>query len=476
MPTKPIGNVRKHSEGYSARVRIGPYERPSFTLFAHGDEAAGERAALLADLAKRMRPVASAAEIQIILDAAGKARNPRDLNEATKAAECIIRGEALTATSAMAPTLEAFAKDWTSGELRKKHPDHVREKKDPSEDIQILRDRINPLIGMLHLPEVTLEHAERVMRALPSSLAPRTRRHTAQCLRKVLSLAVYPGRHIPSNPIPREWMPTIPKSANKAKACLWPEEDTKLARCAEVDLARRVAYGVLTREGMRASELALLKWRDIDLQHGRIRLDENKTDDPRAWALSPDVTRTLAWWKKRTGAEDADFILRLDLSQGPRWLRGKTWDPKTRHKNEIGDLRTAGITRSELFERTACRQPIRLHDLRATFVTVSLANGKTEQWVMDRTGHKSSQMIALYARQARTWAELNLGRLLPLDTLLPEMGRGASQPGPSTRPASHRPAPRRGRRIERATSGPPNAPAAGLEPATRRLTAACSTN
>jgi hypothetical protein len=117
----------------------------------------------------------------------------------------------------MAPTLEAFAKEWTSGELRKRHPDHVREKKDPSEDIQILRDRINPLIGMLHLPEVTLEHAERVMRALPSSLATRTRRHTAQCLRKVLSLAVYPGRHIASNPIPREWMPKIPKSANKGE-------------------------------------------------------------------------------------------------------------------------------------------------------------------------------------------------------------------------------------------------------------------
>jgi hypothetical protein len=72
MPIKPTGNVRKHSEGYSARVRIGPNERPSFALFAHGDDAAKERAALLADLAKRMRLVASAAEIQIILDAAGR--------------------------------------------------------------------------------------------------------------------------------------------------------------------------------------------------------------------------------------------------------------------------------------------------------------------------------------------------------------------------------------------------------------------
>lgn len=55
----------------------------------------------------------------------------------------------------------------------------------------------------------------------------------------------------------------------------------------------RLAYGILTREGMRASELAALRWRDLDLDHGRVRLDENKTDDPRAWALSPDVVRTL---------------------------------------------------------------------------------------------------------------------------------------------------------------------------------------
>ena len=105
MPTKPTGNVRKHSEWLQRPRPNRTHERPSFELFAHSDEAAGERASLSADLAKRMRSVASAMEIQMILDAAGKARNPRDLNEATKAAECIIRGEALTATNAMAPNL-----------------------------------------------------------------------------------------------------------------------------------------------------------------------------------------------------------------------------------------------------------------------------------------------------------------------------------------------------------------------------------
>jgi hypothetical protein len=81
-----------------------------------------------------------------------------------------------------------------------------------------------------------------------------------------------------------------------------------------------------------------------------------------------------------------------------------------------------------LFERSKSRMPIRLHDLRATFVMVSLANGKTEQWVSDRTGHRSSQMLALYTRQTRQWNELELGALRPMDALLPEMATVASVP------------------------------------------------
>ena len=86
-------------------------------------------------------------------------------------------------------------------------------------------------------------------------------------------------------------------------------------------------------------------------------------------------------------------------------------------------LKRAGINRPELFDRSTARLRLRVHDLRATFVTVSLANGKTETWVADRTGHKSSDMINEYRRQARTWAELNLGELAPLDRAIPELAR-----------------------------------------------------
>lgn len=41
-------------------------------------------------------------------------------------------------------------------------------------------------------------------------------------------------------------------------------------------------------------------------------------------------------------------------------------------------LQIAGVDRAELFERSEARRPIRLHDTRATFITIALANGKTE--------------------------------------------------------------------------------------------------
>ena len=94
-----------------------------------------------------------------------------------------------------------------------------------------------------------------------------------------------------------------------------------------------------------------MKFRDVDLKRGRVRLDENKTDDPRAWALSPDVARTLKWWKKRRKAEDDDLVIGLDLSQGAHWLKGR---PKAMVRaTRSGHLRRAGITRAELFETRA---------------------------------------------------------------------------------------------------------------------------
>ncbi|KYF89597.1 hypothetical protein BE17_14580 [Sorangium cellulosum] len=71
-------------------------------------------------------------------------------------------------------------------------------------------------------------------------------------------------------------------------------------------------------------------------------------------------------------------------------------------------------------------QQVRAHDTRSTFITVALANGRSEIWVADRTGHRSSIMVQRYRRAARTFAELGLGELASLAEALPELGGKAS--------------------------------------------------
>ena len=109
----------------------------------------------------------------------------------------------------------------------------------------------------------------------------------------------------------------MPKpGAAKAKAWLYPDEDAKLLAAKKVPLNWRVFYGFLDREGARAGEAERFTWSDFDLERGAVRLDENKTDDPRAWALAPGSARALAAWRAhRKGdgprAEPTDRVLVL---------------------------------------------------------------------------------------------------------------------------------------------------------------------
>ena len=57
----------------------------------------------------------------------------------------------------------------------------------------------------------------------------------------------------------------------------------------------------------------------------------------------------------------------------------------------------------------------------ARVATPAAANGKTETWVADRTGHKASEMINRYRRRARTHDELGLGPVAPLVDAIPEL-------------------------------------------------------
>jgi len=54
------------------------------------------------------------------------------------------------------------------------------------------------------------------------------------------------------------------------------------------------------REGMREAEALALTCSDLNLQLGAVRLDKNKAEDPRAWALDTGTANALRRYQART--------------------------------------------------------------------------------------------------------------------------------------------------------------------------------
>ncbi|MBM4364104.1 MAG: site-specific integrase, partial [Deltaproteobacteria bacterium] len=186
----------------------------------------------------------------------------------------------------------------------------------------------------------------------------------------------------------------------------------------------------INREGCRPTEAGSVEWTDLDLVHGTINLDENKTNDARSWVLDPGTAEALRRWK--TVAPPSRYVFPpAALPQARRTAESPfAVGQLPRQVREL--LTRAGVERRDLFAQTEKRQRIRAQDLRASFITVSLALGKSETWVADRTGHTSSVMINRYRRKARQVAQLNLGPFLPLHEVVPELwALGGGPPGPT---------------------------------------------
>jgi integrase len=383
--------------GHRVRIKYGPKATDRARFFipsAVPDPKA--RSEVLRELADKLRK-ANPSRSKLLLDRAACAPTEKDLRGVIQ----IAQEEPDEDTAKAQPlTFGELAGRWTSGKLAREYPDYVKTKRSADQDASRLVV-LNKAIGDVRLDAFTLRDAERAMATIPDGRASATRRQYAQLIVRVMKLAVFPCRLIASNPLPEGFLPKV--KSQKVTAWLYPDEELILMK-SEVPIARRLLYGFLAREGCRLSEALSLRWSDLDLERGAVRLDKNKTDDPRAWALRPDVGHAL----KASKDEDAE----------PNELVFGTIDERAAEQFRA-DLQAAGVNRAELFDKKSkVRRPIRVHDLRATFVTLALANGKTEAWVCDRTGHRSSVMVNRYRRQARQATELGLGELAPLDVAL----------------------------------------------------------
>ncbi|HRI71823.1 MAG TPA: tyrosine-type recombinase/integrase [Polyangium sp.] len=413
MPRKPTGTIYESNGRIYAQVTVSHNKRRSFVLSEGIDcDAAEKRATMLAEFATKLRKVGREDVVVELLDIASQ-RTGRELDNVRRAVDLIVAGKVIPKRNATIPTIRELGKRWTSGELSRLYPDHIRRKRSAGEDLERLERYVFTVVGEIPMDQFTLDDAEEVMRGVPAERAAATRRHIAQLLYRMCRMSVFPLRIIKASPLPVGFLPKV--GPGKAKGWIYPDEDAQLLASANVPFEWRIYYGFLHREGMRSSEAAQVTLLDLDFLHGGVTLDKNKTKDPRAWALSlgvPEALRALLAMRKERGERiDGNTLVFVD-DEGNPMGEGKAAERYRAH------LLAAGITREVLFERSEMRQPVRLHDTRATFITVALANGKNEAWVQDRTGHRSSVMINRYRRAARTVAELRLGDFRRLDEAL----------------------------------------------------------
>ena len=61
-------------------------------------------------------------------------------------------------------------------------------------------------------------------------------------------------------------------------------------------------------------------------------------------------------------------------------------------------------------------------------MTTHLASGKSELWIADHTGHKSSQTFNRYKRTTRLFSEVTAGELEPLNAAIPELRSSENPP------------------------------------------------
>jgi integrase len=266
-------------------------------------------------------------------------------------------------------------------------------------------------IGTKAIASVTLEDFENtVAAALRAGKAQSTTWRIARQLAWLLKISAYPLKLVKASPLPENAVPSQGKG--RAHPFLRPSEDAAMLACSAIPLERRMLMGLAVREGLREDELRRLEWDQLDFVSGTLRSDENKTDDARVWALDPGVREAFKRYQELQGIAGAGRVFSSSVG------------PASAMCNALrADLKTAGVNRPELQKGTPERQRLRFHDLRGSFVTVALGSGepRNERWVMARTGHTTSAMLAKYHRAARHAAELELGWFKPMRELIPEL-------------------------------------------------------
>lgn len=174
----------------------------------------------------------------------------------------------------------------------------------------------------------------------------------------------------------------------------------RLLEAAKTQPAYEALYVLAVTTGMRVGELCALRWRDIDLEAGTLKVTGtiNRDDANHLARLTPKTDRARRTIRLSDIAIEA--LRRTPRGQGETIVghrdlvfkgNGEYLDPSEVTKRHFADvLRTAGLP------------PMVMHDLRHTFITHALEDGVMPHTVSEIVGHSSPAFtLSRYASVTR---------------------------------------------------------------------------
>ncbi|MHB9150483.1 MAG: tyrosine-type recombinase/integrase [Thermoleophilia bacterium] len=295
------------------------------------------------------------------------------------------------AATAAEPTVEDLAARYMA--------EHATPKKKPksiADDQQKIDTYIVPKLGSRRVASITREDVGRLHHQLRGK--PTQANRTVALLSKMMSLAEAWGMRPPaSNPCrglqkfrekKRDRYLSTPELARLGDAI-------RAADAEESEpWAALLALRLLLLTGMRLGEVLTLRWENVDLEHGVLRLADSKTGQ-KTVALGPPAVKLLAEARRREGNPwvcPATYGSgHLSDLKGP-WRRIKA-AVDTQQDKEQAEGTLKPDDRVKLAD-------LRLHDLRHSFASVGAGAGLSLPLIGALLGHSQPATTARYAHLA----------------------------------------------------------------------------
>jgi integrase len=252
-----------------------------------------------------------------------------------------------------------------------------------------IRPHIRPALGRIKLKDLTAAHARWFYRErLDSGLAPATVHKLHVVLHKALKAAVADGL-IPRNVTAELKLPRITREEIDP---LNPEQARRLIETARGDRLEAL-YVLALNTGMRQGELLALKWDDVDLERGMLRVRRTLTHAGKAFVFGePKTKKSRRTIRLTAGAVQA---LKEHLSRQLEEMErmSSLYQPGGLiFATEAGTIINPSNLRNrslKLLLKRAGLPPIRFHDLRHTCATLLLSKDVNPKIVSEMLGHAS---------------------------------------------------------------------------------------